>query len=397
MSETTLEQYKKLVGVQSLALLEVIQAVGRGELELEVEIPEGIEALSDLASGIKEMIDHVREMLAEQERTTAEIKRAQQQLVAAFTEMQAVQRRYMQQEWEDYATAQGSQGYLLEGGEERPTKQAWLPAMTTAVQQVGPVTASDEQEGSTLAIPIHLYGQVVGIMGFGRRSTQAHADPAGEEWSLEEITAAEAIIEQVGWALENQRLFDKAQRASHLMGERVRELNCLNDIGRKIDEAPPVPEFLAWVAQRIPPAMRYPDVCLAAIEVAGLLYGAAEAVKLPRQIVGGLHVSGERVGKVIIAYSEDHDFIDEESALLGDILRRVSGYIERVRLLEEATRRAQREHILRQITARVRGSTHPDTIVRAAVRELGTALGRPTFVRLGSAAQLRVANPEGGE
>jgi GAF domain-containing protein len=143
--------------------------------------------------------------------------------------------------------------------------------------------------------------------------------------------------------------------------------------------------------------MRYPDICLAAIEVAGLIYGAAEAVKWPRQIVGGLHIGGERVGRVIIAYSEDHDFIDEESALLGDIVRRVGGYIERVQLLEEATRRAQREHTLRQITARVRGSTHPDTIVRAAVRELGTALGRPTFVRLGSAEQLRVANPEGGE
>ena len=51
-------------------------------------------------------------------------------------------------------------------------------------------------------------------------------------------------------------------------------------------------------------------------------------------------------------------------------------------------RRARREQTLREITARVRGSTDPDTIVRTALRELGNTLGRPTFVRLGNAEQL---------
>jgi hypothetical protein len=69
---------------------------------------------------------------------------------------------------------------------------------------------------------------------------------------------------------------------------------------------------------------------------------------------------------------------------------------------------------LREITARVRNSTEPDTIVRTAVRELGTALGRRTFIRLGDAERLsqpphtdqdavpasgngQQAAPEGGE
>jgi hypothetical protein len=40
---------------------------------------------------------------------------------------------------------------------------------------------------------------------------------------------------------------------------------------------------------------------------------------------------------------------------------------------------------LREITASVRNSTEPDVIMRSAIRELGTALGRRTFIRLGDA------------
>jgi GAF domain-containing protein len=44
--------------------------------------------------------------------------------------------------------------------------------------------------------------------------------------------------------------------------------------------------------------------------------------------------------------------------------------------------------VLRELTARVRSSSDPDTIVRTTVRELGMALGRRTFIRLGDAEQL---------
>lgn len=57
---------------------------------------------------------------------------------------------------------------------------------------------------------------------------------------------------------------------------------------------------------------------------------------------------------------------------------------ERAKLLEEIQSTAQREQRLREITARVRSSSDADTILRTAVRELGDALGRKTFIRLTS-------------
>jgi GAF domain-containing protein len=62
--------------------------------------------------------------------------------------------------------------------------------------------------------------------------------------------------------------------------------------------------------------------------------------------------------------------------------------IENARLFDETRARARREQTLREITARVRSSTDPDAIAQTAIRELGLALGRQTFIRLGDAEQL---------
>ena len=339
MRETALEEYKKLVEEQSLVLLDVVQSVALGDLDVEVEVLEGVEALSDLTIGLEMMVEHLREMLAEQERAKAEAEEARQRVAATLERVQAVQRRYLRQEWEDYLTAsEADQGYLLSESAEGPTAEAWLPAMTAAVQQVTTVTESDEQEGPILAVPISLYGEVIGVLGFSREEA--------EQWSEGEMAVVEAIVEQVALALENQRLFDGEQQASLLLGERVKDLDCLNDIGRKMEETPPVPEFLQWVTERIPPAMRYSDVCVAAIELEGQVYGAAAAVRLPCQMVQALRIGGEVVGRIYIAYLEDHDFLNEESALLGDIVRRVSGYIESRRLFEQTQARAEELSIL---------------------------------------------------
>ncbi|HXV99030.1 MAG TPA: GAF domain-containing protein, partial [Anaerolineae bacterium] len=53
-------------------------------------------------------------------------------------------------------------------------------------------------------------------------------------------------------------------------------------------------------------------------------------------------------------------------------------------LLEQTQARASREQILREVTARVRSSVDPDTIMRIAAQEVGKALGRPAFVYLGN-------------
>ena len=242
---------------------------------------------------------------------------------------------------------------------------------------------------SEMALPLITRGRAIGAM------TIQSAQPAA--FTQEDIAILQTMSDQLANAVQNALLFDESKRARLLLDQRVKGLDCLNDIGRKLEEAVPLPNFLQWVAERVPPIMQYPDLCVVAIEYREQVYGVPEASALPRQMVQGLHIGGEWVGRLCIAYTEEHDFLDEESALLGDIARRVNGYLENQWLFSETQARARREQTLREITARVRGSMDPDTVLRTAIRELGAALGRPSFVRLGSAEQLSKARSAGGD
>ncbi len=161
------------------------------------------------------------------------------------------------------------------------------------------------------------------------------------------------------------------KRIESLLEKQVRELDCLNDIGRKIDETPEVSTFLEWVAQRIPLAMQYPDVCVAAIVYQGRMHGTAEAMTLPHQIVGSLRIGGELLGRLYVAYTQKREFLDEESALLGGIIRRVTGYLENRRLFEQ-TRSA-----LAQVEALY---TTSQSMIRAGtIEEMLQALAGPAL------------------
>ena len=179
------------------------------------------------------------------------------------------------------------------------------------------------------------------------------------------------------------------KEAEQVLERRRVQLECLSDIGERIGESPPVPDLLAWVTARIPAAMQFPELCVAAVGLNGDVYGEAEALDLPRQIVQGLRIRDQQVGRVTIAYREDRDFLDEESALLGDIARRLSGYVENQRLLQDTQSRAERERMVRTISDRMRRGGDAETIMRTGLEELERMLGTSKMVvRLGSQEQL---------
>lgn len=180
---------------------------------------------------------------------------------------------------------------------------------------------------SELAVPMIMGDRVLGVL-----------DVQSEEldhFTSEDVRIQTTLAAQVAVALQNAQHYEQTRQASFLLDKRVKELNCLNDIGREMVGNPPLTGFLQWVTERIPPAMQYPAECRVAIEFQGQLYGAPEAIELPCQMANALRISGEVVGRVYISYVEKHDFLDEESALLGDIAGRVSSYIESRRLFEQ--------------------------------------------------------------
>ncbi|MBN2389453.1 MAG: HAMP domain-containing protein, partial [Anaerolineae bacterium] len=112
------ETQSRLIERQSRALLSVVQSVALGNLDVEVAIPEGVEELSELAVGIEMMVDDIRTMLQEQEQARMEVEASRHQLETALEEMRAVQQRYVQREWSDYAAA--TPGYVRVADADAP-------------------------------------------------------------------------------------------------------------------------------------------------------------------------------------------------------------------------------------------------------------------------------------
>ncbi|MDX1688576.1 MAG: GAF domain-containing protein, partial [Candidatus Promineifilaceae bacterium] len=111
-------------------------------------------------------------------------------------------------------------------------------------------------------------------------------------------------------------------------------------------------------------------------------FGAAATLFVP------LVVGGQWVGFINAMYCEPVDFADQDVRRLMALAGQAAIAVQSLHLLRDAQRRAQREQILRKVTAEVRSVTDVDLIMKTAVREVGRALGREAFVYLGNGEQV---------
>ncbi|NHZ72490.1 MAG: GAF domain-containing protein, partial [Aquificales bacterium] len=106
------------------------------------------------------------------------------------------------------------------------------------------------------------------------------------------------------------------------------------------------------------------------------LFGAKAIIFAP--LVAG----GQWIGYINILYKNQRQFTESSIRRLSSIAGQSAVAIQNLGLLEETSRKAQREQMLREITAQVRSSADVDTIMKTAVQEIGRALGRKTFIYL---------------
>lgn len=278
---------------------------------------------------------HTEMTLASQVAVALQNARYFEKSEAALQKLNALTRRLTQEGWQEFFNRQEKSelGYHYD------------------LDQVSPIQANDSltKQEISFEYPLVTQGEIIGQLEL--IDPQLLSDDAFE--------VIEAVAERLSTHLENLRLSEQSQRALMeqqqarlLLNERVKELNCLTDIGRKIIEVPPIFELLTWIAERIPPAMQYPELCVVAIKYTDKVYGCAEAVEIPSQIVNALRVNNQVVGKIYIAYTEKQDFLDEESTLLGGISTRISSYLESRYLFEQtqaALARTETLYVIGQI------------------------------------------------
>jgi GAF domain-containing protein len=108
-----------------------------------------------------------------------------------------------------------------------------------------------------------------------------------------------------------------------------------------------------------------------------------------RELALPITLRGQIIGAIGARRDEQTGWSDEDVALVTAITDQLAQTIESLRLLDETQRRAVRERLSGQVTARMRETLDVDTVLQTAVREIGQALGLAALdVRLGTETEL---------
>ncbi len=303
--------------------------------------------------------------------------------------------------WEQLAAERPAWGYVYDGVQVLPREALRM--------------AGVEDTEPRLTLPFQVRDEAIGYLDL----VLADRSPTSEEISL-----AQAVVEQASMALENARLFQQTQRA-------VAETEALYRASRAIGAASSAaevgqalvdyaaegsvdvvrvllfehdeqgrPAYMVmregWTVDDRPAQPYDTRLSLEDYPLANLLdpkepiivkdvltdERANEMTRTLIATISGLRsfamvpiTVGERwSGMLFIGRNEPSAFSEELIRGCWTLSGQAAIALESMRLFEQTRRRAERERLLAEISAQVRASTDVDTILRTAVRELGRAL-----------------------
>ena len=152
------------------------------------------------------------------------------------------------------------------------------------------------------------------------------------------VMLQQEVVERQQLALERESLL-------HDLGERIKEVRCVN-AAAELAERPgqSVDALLEGVARVLPPGFVLPDKVLVCIQSDWGRYGAVRPVNRPRQeLTQALMLDDRMVGTLVAWYPQDLDdpravFLAEEQGMLRSVSRLVCDAIKRMQALERVQR-----------------------------------------------------------
>jgi GAF domain-containing protein/HAMP domain-containing protein len=167
--------------------------------------------------------------------------------------------------WSDLLRSRTDWGYRYTHGAIAPAEGAWRPEMRQA-EQTGqiiqqspePVEEGDGAGGPTLAIPLKVREQVIGVLSFRKGE-------GSQQWTAEETALLETLTEQLNLALESARLYEDTQR-------RAARERLTREVTGRMRETLDVETILKTAVQEVRQTLKLPEVV---IRLAGPAAGEA--------------------------------------------------------------------------------------------------------------------------
>ncbi len=225
---------------------------------------------------------------------------------------------------------------------------------------------------SELALPLRVGGQIIGVLDVQSVSLT-------EPWT-EALTALQPLVDQLAVAINGVRLLQQVQAAADADRRAHGELTRTG--WTQLLQSRPDLGFLGTRQGVVPAGDVWRSEMAAVLQSSRPVVAADDATRLAIPLRAGGQVIG------VLGGQKANGWTTEEITLLEALVEQLDAAMERARLYQDTQRRAARERLLREVTAHVRSSSDPETVLTTLLREVGNVLGRATFVRLGSAEQL---------
>jgi len=270
------------------------------------------------------------------------------------------------------ASSEGGQrmlerGHRLRVGEEGIVGHVAATGRPRIVQAVGEEAVFFDnpdlpETKAEVALPLTVRGRIIGVLDI--QSTQEGA------FTEEDVAVMRVMADQLALAIENARLLTESQKA-------------LDRLSRyRVEET-----IKAWrktlLRRGVSLAYLYDQTAVRPLPT-GETPAPLEGEDLPQKVtvrshpdgrsvlVAPIRVYGQTIG--VLSFEAHRTWERGEVALVEAAVEQMGLALENARLLEETRRRAERERLIAEITARVRASMAPEAILRTAAHELGRAL-----------------------
>jgi GAF domain-containing protein len=192
---------------------------------------------------------------------------------------------------------------------------------------------------SEVAIPLVIRDKTLGVLDIQSDQPQA--------FSLDEIDVLQVLSDQLAAAIENARLLEDTQAALNQV-EALTAVRTRESWSQKVREG----EF----------TYTYTPLGLQAGKISEKM---DQAVKIP------ITLRGQKIGTIAIARKGNQPLSDIDIELINEVAYQTGLAVDNIRLVEDATLRAQQEELIGELAARFSQSTDIDILLQTAARELG--------------------------
>jgi GAF domain-containing protein len=242
-------------------------------------------------------------------------------------------------------------------------------------------TAELPETRSEAAIPLRSRGQVLGALTV--QDTQPGA------FDQDTIAVLQTMADQVGVALDNARLFTESQLALEASRRAYGELS--HEAWRELLRARPEWGY-TYAHDSIAPAEG--DWCPEMLQAVQTSRSVRGRDREEQTLAVPLKVRDEVIGVLSFEKGEaDKVWTREEFALIEILVDQLGQALESARLYQDTQRRAERERLTSEVTARMRETLDLETVLKTAVQEVRQAMGlREVVVRLVPEAEAQAGN-----